>query len=90
MCVLIPIIIYAGAIERADDSVRVEYLAERLSLSTRTILSGKAGTLPLLKLRTEKHPSRWRRADVDRWIAENAQRKQSRISLVRRSKRPAA
>jgi predicted DNA-binding transcriptional regulator AlpA len=61
---------------RADDLVPVEYLAQRTGLSRRTILAGKANSKTLLTLRVEKHPSRWRRSDVDTWVRELVMKKE--------------
>jgi predicted DNA-binding transcriptional regulator AlpA len=76
---------------RADDLIGVEYVATRVGLSARTILAGKAGTKELLKKRIQKHPSRWKRADVDAFITDLVKAKEAlrrnNFSLVRRRKR---
>lgn len=76
----------AATAPRADDLVKVEYLEGRIGLSARTILAGKAGTKSLLRLRVQKHPSLWRRADVDRWVNDLVELKKNegRARLVRR------
>lgn len=72
-----------------NDLVDVEYIAERTGLSPETILSGKAGTdrIPIAL----RKPRRWRRGDVDHWLAAlgkpQEEERGKRLSLVRRRKR---
>jgi hypothetical protein len=76
---------------RTDDLVPVEYLVQRTGRKARTILEGKAGMKSLLDLRVEKHPSLWRRGDVDRWLRDREQKREDQqrrnFGLVKRGKR---
>jgi hypothetical protein len=75
-----------------NDLVDVGYIAERTGLSSETILGGKAGTggIPV----AIRKPRRWRRGDVDEWLAslgrpQEQRGRSKRISLVRRKTRAA-